>query len=53
MDRTVIGIETVVTTMPITTVITTVVSEFNSIILVSGGTLGLSVALRALRKKRN
>lgn len=53
MDRTVVGIETVVTTMPITTVITTVVSEFNSIILVSGGTLGLSVALRVLRKKRN
>lgn len=48
-----VGVETVVTTMPVTTVITTVVSEFNSIFLVGGGTLGLAVVLRALRKKRN
>ncbi len=53
IGRTVVGIETVITTMPITTIVTTVVSEFNSCILVVGGALGLSAILRASRKKRN
>ncbi|MFQ6123544.1 MAG: ABC transporter substrate-binding protein [Candidatus Heimdallarchaeota archaeon] len=54
IGQTVIGVETVVTTMPITTLVTTtVVSEFASCILVVGGALGISIVLRASRKKRN
>jgi len=51
--REVIGVETVITTMPVTTIVTTVVPEFGSCFLIVGGSLVLSVVLRASRRKRN
>jgi len=57
MGRELVGVETIVTTMPVTTfmttIATTVVSEFGSCVLVASGALGLSVVLKVSRRKRN
>jgi len=49
----IIGIEPVTTTVPITQIVTTTVSEFGTSLLVVGGSLILSIVLRAYKRKRN